>query len=40
MGTQHPAPMFPDVPLTRGRRAVGAFSALLFVLTFSPSPIS
>lgn len=40
LGTRHPAPMFDDVPLTRGRKAVGAISLLLFILTFTPNPIS
>ncbi len=40
MGTQHPAPIFEHVPLSRGRRTVGALSFLLFVLTFTPNPIS
>ncbi|HEY3490376.1 MAG TPA: site-2 protease family protein [Candidatus Deferrimicrobiaceae bacterium] len=40
IGTRHPAPMFDDVPLSRGRKAIGALSLLLFILTFSPNPIS
>lgn len=40
MGTHHPAPVFDEVPLTRGRKAIGALSGILFVLTFSPNPIS
>ena len=40
LGTGHPPPMFDDVPLSRGRRAIGALSLLLFILTFTPNPIS
>ncbi len=40
MGTHHPAPMFEEVPLSPGRKGIGALSCLLFVLTFSPNPIS
>jgi membrane-associated protease RseP (regulator of RpoE activity) len=40
MGTRHPEPIDPDAPLTPGRRAIGFASFILFVLTFSPNPIS
>jgi membrane-associated protease RseP (regulator of RpoE activity) len=40
IGTRHPEPLFDDVPLSPGRKAVGALSFLLFLLTFSPNPIS
>lgn len=40
MGTRHPDPVFEEVPLTPGRKAVGAAAFLLFLLTFSPNPIS
>jgi membrane-associated protease RseP (regulator of RpoE activity) len=40
IGTSHPDPVFDDVPLSRGRKAVGAASFLLFLLTFTPNPIS
>lgn len=40
LGTRHPRPVFPEVPLSPGRRRLGAAAALLFVLCFTPSPIS
>jgi membrane-associated protease RseP (regulator of RpoE activity) len=39
LGTRHPAPLFDDVPLSPGRRRVGAAAGLLFLLCFTPNPI-
>ncbi len=39
LGTRHPAPVFEDIPLTRGRRIVGIVSGALFLLCFTPSPV-
>lgn len=39
LGTRHPAPVFDEIPLSRGRRVVGALSGALFLLCFTPSPV-
>ncbi len=39
LGTRHPAPVFEEIPLSRGRRFVGAVSGVLFILCFTPSPV-
>lgn len=38
LGTRHPRPLEDQVPLTPGRRFLGAGAALLFTLSFSPNP--
>ena len=39
LGTRHPAPVFDEIPLSRGRRLVGLVAGVLFVLCFTPSPV-
>lgn len=39
LGTRHPAPVFAEIPLSRGRRLVGLASGVLFLLCFTPSPV-
>ncbi|MBI5576026.1 MAG: site-2 protease family protein [Deltaproteobacteria bacterium] len=39
IGTAHPAPLHAEIPLSRGRRAVGIFSGLLFLVCFTPTPV-
>ncbi|MGE5663352.1 MAG: site-2 protease family protein [Deltaproteobacteria bacterium] len=39
LGTRHPAPVFDEIPLSRGRRAVGIVAAALFILCFTPNPV-
>ncbi len=39
LGTRHPAPVFAEVPVSRGRRLVGLASGVLFLLCFTPSPV-
>ncbi|MGE5190425.1 MAG: site-2 protease family protein [Gemmatimonadota bacterium] len=39
LGTRHPAPVFDEIPLSRGRRIVGLFAAALFLLCFTPNPV-
>lgn len=39
LGTRHPAPVFAEIPLSRGRRLVGVVSGILFLLCFTPSPV-
>ena len=39
LGTRHPAPVFDDIPLSRGRRLVGLVAGILFLLCFTPSPV-
>ena len=38
LGTRHQRTVFDEVPLTPGRRLLGAGAALLFLLCFSPNP--
>jgi membrane-associated protease RseP (regulator of RpoE activity) len=38
LGTRHQRTLFDEVPLTRRRKYLGAVAALLFLLSFSPSP--
>jgi membrane-associated protease RseP (regulator of RpoE activity) len=40
IGTGHPRTMFDEVPLTRSRIVVGALAAALFLLSFTPVPLS
>ncbi|HEU5359769.1 MAG TPA: site-2 protease family protein [Candidatus Deferrimicrobiaceae bacterium] len=39
LGTNHPPPLFDEIPLTPGRRRLGIAAALLFVLCFTPNPV-
>ncbi len=39
LGTRHPAPVFAEIPLSRGRRVVGVLAGLLFLLCFTPNPV-
>ncbi len=39
LGTRHPAPVFEEMPLSRGRRLVGIAAGILLVLCFTPSPV-
>jgi len=39
LGTRHPAPVFDEIPLSRGRRLVGIVAGILFLLCFTPSPV-
>ncbi|RJP25275.1 MAG: site-2 protease family protein [Deltaproteobacteria bacterium] len=38
LGTRHQRTVYDEVPLTRRRKYLGAAAALLFLLSFSPSP--
>ena len=40
LGTRHPRPLYDEVPLTPGRKRIGMMAALLFVLSFTPAPIT
>ncbi len=40
LGTRHPRPMFDEIPLSPGRRAIGAVAALLFLVCFTPAPFT
>jgi len=39
-GLRHPPPVWPDVPLDPKRKIIGAVAALIFIVTFVPTPIS
>ena len=39
LGTRHPAPVFDEIPLSRGRRLVGIVAGILFLVCFTPSPV-
>ena len=38
-GLRHPPPLYPQVPLTRGRRWIAVAALGIFVLTFIPTPL-
>lgn len=38
-GTAHPPPVYEEIPLSRGRRAIGIFAGLLFLVCFTPNPV-
>lgn len=40
LGTRHPRPVFEEIPLSPGRRAIGAAAAVLFLLCFTPAPFT
>lgn len=39
LGTAHPPPVHDEIPLSKGRRLVGIFSCLLFLVCFTPTPV-
>jgi membrane-associated protease RseP (regulator of RpoE activity) len=39
-GLRHPPPTYPEVPLDRKRKLIGAVAAVIFILTFVPMPFS
>lgn len=40
LGTRHPRPVFEEIPLSPGRRAIGAAAGVLFLLCFTPAPFT
>jgi membrane-associated protease RseP (regulator of RpoE activity) len=39
-GLRHPAPTHPEVPLDGKRKVIGALAAIIFIVTFVPTPFS
>ncbi|MBI5343669.1 MAG: site-2 protease family protein [Deltaproteobacteria bacterium] len=39
LGTAHPPPVHDEIPLSRGRRAIGIFAGVLFLACFTPTPV-
>lgn len=40
LGTRHPRPVFDEIPLSPGRRTIGAAAGVLFLLCFTPAPFT
>jgi len=39
-GLRHPPPVYPMIPLSRGRKLIGALCMFVFIATFIPVPVS
>lgn len=39
-GLRHPPPTYPEIPLDRKRKLIGVLAAIIFIVTFVPTPFS